>query len=29
MPFSPTLLFDPTVTYSREPSRLAMIFLVQ
>ena len=29
MPCSATLLFDPTVTYSREPSRLAITFLVQ
>jgi hypothetical protein len=29
MPFSPTLLLEPTVTYSFEPSGLAMTFLVQ
>ncbi len=29
MPFSPTLLFEPTDTYSRDPSGLAMRFLVQ
>ena len=28
MPFSATLLFEPTVTYKRLPSRLAMTFLV-
>ena len=29
MPFSPTLLFEPTVTYSVLPSALAIRFLVQ
>jgi len=29
MPFSATLLFDPTVTYSFVPSRLAIRFFVQ
>ena len=28
-PFSPTLLLDPTVTYSLLPSPLAITFLVQ
>ena len=29
MPFSPTLLFEPTVAYSLRPSGEAMMFFVQ